>query len=57
MATKPISEIVTETISGYTYSYVLEARLPPPTELLGFLLVIVGVVLVTRLRAAGTAEH
>ena len=44
--------IVTETISGYTYSYMLQGRLPPPTELVGFALVIAGVVLVTRLRAS-----
>jgi len=42
--------IVTETISGYTYAYILDARLPPATELAGFILVIAGVVLVTRLR-------
>ena len=43
--------IVTETISGYTYADLLERRLPPATELVGFALVITGVVLVTRLRA------
>ena len=42
--------IVTETIAGYTYAYIVEARFPPPTELVGFALVIIGVVLVTRLR-------
>jgi drug/metabolite transporter (DMT)-like permease len=41
--------IVTETISGYTYSYLLHAKLPAWTELFGFALVIAGVVTVTRL--------
>jgi drug/metabolite transporter (DMT)-like permease len=43
--------IVTETISGYTYSYLLEAHLPALTELAGFALVLAGVVTVTRLQA------
>ncbi|MFE4368466.1 DMT family transporter [Streptomyces sp. NPDC056835] len=42
--------IATETISGYTYSYVLDARLPPSTELLGLGLVVAGVVAVTGIR-------
>ncbi len=46
--------IVTETIAGYTYSYLVELRLPPLTELLGFALVIAGVVVVTRLRPTST---
>ena len=49
--------IVTETISGYTYAYILDARLPPATELLGFILVIAGVVLVTRLRTSEPSDR
>jgi drug/metabolite transporter (DMT)-like permease len=41
--------IVVETISGYTYSYVLKQRLPPVIEVLGFALVVAGVVVVARL--------
>ena len=42
--------ITVETISGYIYAYILEARLPAPLELVGFALVITGVVMVSRLR-------
>ncbi|AGZ43055.1 DMT family transporter [Actinoplanes friuliensis] len=42
--------ITTETVAGYAYSYMLEARWPALLELLGFALVLVGVVAVTALR-------
>lgn len=42
--------ITVETISGYIYAYILEARLPAPVELAGFALVITGVIIVSRLK-------
>jgi len=48
--------IVIETIAGYTYAYIVETRFPPPIELFGFVLVISGVVLVTRLRTTVRAS-
>ncbi|TFD93051.1 DMT family transporter [Cryobacterium lactosi] len=44
--------IAVETISGYVYAYILEARLPTVLEATGFGLVIVGVVVIARMRRA-----
>jgi drug/metabolite transporter (DMT)-like permease len=41
-----------ETVAGYAYVYAARAQWPPPTQLLGFALLITGVLIVVRLPAA-----
>ncbi|WP_167736025.1 DMT family transporter [Nocardioides sp. 503] len=48
--------ITVETVAGYTYSYIHDARLPPPVELVGFALVVAGVVVTTALPRQRSAE-
>jgi drug/metabolite transporter (DMT)-like permease len=48
--------ITVETVAGYGYSYLLETRLPPLTELLGFALVIAGVCVTAVLPTTATAR-
>jgi drug/metabolite transporter (DMT)-like permease len=42
--------VLVETVAGYGYAYLLDGRPPPPLELLGFALIIAGVVITARLR-------
>lgn len=46
-----------ETIAGYAYVYAARAQWPPLTELLGFALLITGVLIVVRLPAAPDMDN
>ena len=41
-----------ETVAGYAYVYAARAQWPPPGQLPGFALIVIGVLIVVRLRAA-----
>jgi drug/metabolite transporter (DMT)-like permease len=43
-----------ETIAGFAYVYAAKGQWPPPGQLAGFVLILVGVLLVVRLPAVGT---
>jgi drug/metabolite transporter (DMT)-like permease len=46
-----------ETVAGYAYVYAAQAHWPPPVQVLGFALLILGVLIVVRLPATPTKHH